>query len=186
MRVYLIHGWGGSPLGAGFEWLKKKLEERGVEVVAPYMPDSENPKIEPWVSKLKEIVKFDEEVVLLGHSIGVQAILRYLEGLEEGSVKACVFVAGWFDLKETAYKEPEEEKEIVKPWIETKINFDKVKGRCKEFIALFSDDDPCVDIAQGKTFEQELGAKIFEEKGKGHYDNSEDWDSVLEEVLRLV
>ena len=77
MKAYLIHGWEGYPENCWFPWLKKQLEEKNYKVEVPEMPDTDHPKIESWVNKLKEIVIPDEETILIGHSIGCQAILRY-------------------------------------------------------------------------------------------------------------
>jgi hypothetical protein len=105
-RVFIIHGWGGKG-GEGWQnWLKKELEKKGFEVFAPDMPDTENPKIETWVPFLSKLVgKCDEETFFVGHSIGCQTILRYLESLPE-SEKAggAVFVAGWLNLKDLSFQ----------------------------------------------------------------------------------
>jgi len=56
-RVFIIHGWGGSPEEPLLRWLKSELEKNGFEVAVPKMPNSEKPEIETWVFKLKEIVE---------------------------------------------------------------------------------------------------------------------------------
>ena len=81
-RAFIIHGWGCYPEEGWFPWLKKELEARDFEVQIPAMPDSDTPKIKPWVSHLNELVGVcDEQTYLIGHSIGCQTILRYIETL---------------------------------------------------------------------------------------------------------
>jgi len=51
-RVYIVHGWGGSPKNDWVPWAKKELEKSGFLVYTPKMPDTENPKINVWVPYL--------------------------------------------------------------------------------------------------------------------------------------
>ena len=98
-RAVLVHGWSGSPSEHWFPWLKEKLEKMGYRVDAPFMRGHENPVIGEWVGHLEEVAgDYDEETVFVGHSIGCQAILRFVEKIGR-KAKGAVFVAGWFDLK---------------------------------------------------------------------------------------
>ena len=79
-KAYLVHGWMGNPNNCWFPCLKEKLEELNFEVIIPQMPNPGEPKIETWVPHLQEIAKdADEESIFIGHSIGCQTILRFLE-----------------------------------------------------------------------------------------------------------
>ena len=120
-KLYYVHGWASDPTGpAWIPWLKEECKKREIEFVAFEMPNSGNPKIDEWVGFLREHIKeLDEEIFFLGHSIGCQAILRYLEDLpEDEKIGGCVFLAGWFNLLDSAYEE-EGERDIAKPWIES-------------------------------------------------------------------
>ncbi|HEY4509940.1 MAG TPA: alpha/beta hydrolase, partial [Candidatus Paceibacterota bacterium] len=66
-RVFLIHGWEGSPESNWFVWMKNELEQKGFDVTAPAMPDSMNPKMDAWVSHLAKIVGDpNEETYFIG------------------------------------------------------------------------------------------------------------------------
>ncbi len=79
-RVFLIHGWGGSPERDWFGWAETTLKEKGFDVYVPAMPETEHPKITTWLKKIEETVgEVQPDDVLIGHSIGCLAILRYLE-----------------------------------------------------------------------------------------------------------
>ncbi|MCX6815790.1 MAG: alpha/beta fold hydrolase [Candidatus Aenigmarchaeota archaeon] len=162
-RVFIIHGWGGSPGEGWLPWLKKELKKRKIKVLVPKMPNTNNPKIETWVPFLANLVgKSDRDTYFVGHSIGCQTVLRYLQTQEKtGGV---VFVAGWFTLTLDADKE----KEIAKPWLETPINFSKIRKTTKKFVAIFSDNDPYVPV-ENVDFFKKLGAKTIVENRKGHY-----------------
>ena len=184
MKIYLIHGWGGSPNSeAWFGWLKKQCKEKRWELILPEMPDTDNPTIENWVGKLKQIAEPDEQTIFIGHSMGCQTILRYLETLPENvKINRCVFVAGFLNLLETAY-ETEEERPIAKPWIETPINFDKVKTHCQNFLAIFSTDDDCVPVSDSKLFKQKLAAKIIIKEKQGHFNETQEIPELIDFLL---
>ncbi len=138
-RVIIVHGWEGGSHDDWLPWLKTELEKRGHEVLMPDMPDTGIPVIEKWVDKLAEIVGVpDSETYFIGHSIGSQTILRYLETINT-QVGGALFVAGWFNLENL---EDEEAIKIAKPWTETPIDIEKVKGVLPKSILLISKDDP--------------------------------------------
>lgn len=174
MRGFIVHGWGGTPRGDWIPWLASKLTSKGYEIITPEMPDTDNPKITLWVNKLKEVVgKLEKSDVLVSHSIGCQTILRFLETLDNGKQAAkVVFVAPWMKL---ANLSGDEEWEIAKPWLETSINFNKVKTKAKSFVMLFSDNDPWVPLEENvKFFQEKLNPKIVICKNKGHFSEDED------------
>ena len=131
-RVFIIHGWDGYPEEGWFPWLKKELEQKGFQVYIPAMPEPAEPKIEAWVSYLSEIVgDVDGDTFFVGHSIGCQAILRYLESLSaDKKIGGTVLVAGW--LTRLTGDLGAGEMEIARPWIETPIDHDKIKKNLSE------------------------------------------------------
>lgn len=173
-KIFIIHGWGGTPKSDWYNWLKKELEKKGYQAEVPEMPDTMNPKIDAWVSKVEEKVgKPDENTYFVGHSIGCQTILRYLEKLpEDAKLGGAIFVAGWFDLKEETWDE-DYTKEKARPWIETPIDFEKIKKHTNKIVAIFSDNDPYVALKNKDVFSQRLGAQIIIEKSKGHFSGEE-------------
>lgn len=184
-RVFLVHGWGGSPDNCWFPWLKNKLEENGFVVQVPAMPHPENPTIEDWVNCLANAVgQADSETYFVGHSIGCQTILRYIERLR-GPVGGVVCVAGWFRLLHLA---TDEEKEIARPWLETLLDYERVKQNVSKIVAIFSDNDPDVDVADSEFFKNNLNAKIIIEHNKRHFSDDAgitELPVVLEELLKL-
>ena len=176
-KVILVHGWGGSPQNDWFPWASEKLNELGFDVIVPAMPDTDTPKIEPWVNKLKEVSgNIDKQTIFIGHSIGCQAVLRFLEALD-GDVKVSkvILVAPWMALdEETIAEEGPESIEISKPWMETPIDFEKVKTHSNKFVAIFSDNDPFVPLNQKELFEKALSAQIIVQHDNGHFTQSDD------------
>jgi len=181
-RVFIVHGWGGYPEEGWFPWLKQELETKGFSVLIPAMPDSENPIIEKWVSYLADIVKKpDEQTYFVGHSIGCQTILRYLEKLGDKKAGGAVFVAGWFNLTGLS----NEEQNIVRGWLETPIDFNKVRQTTNNFVAIFSTNDPWVSLTEQNIFKDKLRAKIIIEENKKHF-SGEDGVNKLQNALGSI
>ncbi len=99
-RVIIIHGWSGNPNKDWIPWATAEIKNKGYKVTAPLMPDTDNPQIALWVGKLKEIVgEPKKDDTLIGHSVGCQTILRFLEELSERQkIDKVIMVAPWFKL----------------------------------------------------------------------------------------
>lgn len=186
-RVFIIHQWMAGADGDWRPWLRSELEKKGYEVFVPDMPDIDTPVIEKWVSHLAEIVGTpDEGTYFIGHSIGCQAIMRYLEKLPDNEkVGGAIFVAGWFNM---ANLEDEETEKIAKPWIESPINFKKLKTILSKSVLIISDNDPYNAFEENKNKFTEIGSKIIVLHGAGHITTEDGFTElpvVLEELLKM-
>ena len=188
-RVFIVHGWAGHPSEIWFPWLKKELEQKGFEVFVPQMPDTNNPRINNWVPTLAKSVGIpDEQTYFIGHSIGCQAIARYLETLpDELKVGGAVFVAGFFK-RLTGLEDDAEVQKTDKHWLETPIDFEKIKSHLSKSIAIFSDNDPFVPLDNQDDFKEKLGSKIIIEHNMGHFGLSNEITElpiVLKSILEI-
>lgn len=186
-RAFLVHGWGGSPDREWFPWLKEELKKNGFEVNVPVLPDPDHPHINTWVPVLAEAVGTpDASTYFVGHSMGCQAIARYLAGIDESTtVGGVVYVGGYFD---SLMLGEDEEVEIWDEWRDAPLDLSQVKAHAPKSIAIFSDDDPYVPFENAKRFERELGSKIVIEHGQGHFcgDDYVQLPVALETVLELA
>lgn len=188
-RVIIVHGWGGTPEEGWFPWLKRELESRGFIVTVPQLPDAEHPHIKTWVPALAAVVgKPDERTYFVGHSMGCQTIIRYLEGLKESEkIGGAVFVAGF--IQPLTGLEDEEDKEIGREWTRTPIDFGLVRLRLGKSIALFSDSDPWVPAENAEDFKEKLGSEVIVQNGQGHFNEKAGFKElpiVLEKLLELA
>lgn len=96
-RAIIIHGWEGSPDSNWFTSVANDFRKLDYYVEVPQMPNAFFPKKEQWVSYLSNLIGTpDENLVLIGHSLGCITILRYLEGLPtDQKVGKIVLVAGF-------------------------------------------------------------------------------------------
>lgn len=77
--VYIVHGYDASPKKHWFAWLKSEIEKSGARAEILTMPTPANPKLDEWLKTLRESVKFEDEVYLVGHSLGCPTILNFLQ-----------------------------------------------------------------------------------------------------------
>ena len=77
----ILHGYTGSNKTNFIPWLKAELEQRGARVQAPQLPNTDNPTEVEQVQYVLDNVAFDENTVLIGHSLGGLVAMRVLEKL---------------------------------------------------------------------------------------------------------
>lgn len=161
-RAVIVHCWGGGPDYAWYPWVAKELEEKGLSVTVPEMPHTEEPQLTEWLAHLKEVIgEPDEDLVLIGHSLGCVTIMRYLESLKkEQKVGKVILVAAFTD--QIGFKELEN-------FFKKPLDFEKIKaGSADGFVVIQSDNDPFVSEQYGNRLEAELGADLLIKEGAEH------------------
>lgn len=79
-KIYLIHCWDGTCNDGWYPWITKELKKWNVDVIAFNMPNTSSPTIKEWVDTLSTRVQaLDKNTYFIGHSIGCQTIMRFLE-----------------------------------------------------------------------------------------------------------
>jgi len=190
-KIYLVHCWDGNKDDGWYPWIDSKISDENTEVIRLNMPDTTKPDINKWVSYLnKQVDLLDSNTYFLGHSIGCQTIMRYLEAKDVDKIGGILFVAPWLDLLPEAI-EDEESFNIAKPWLKSSIDFEKIKKMTNKITCIFSDNDYFVSLNQEKKFRELLNAKIIIVKEKGHIsvddgvDELEEIYNELEEIINL-
>lgn len=172
--IYLVHCWDGTKDDGWYPWLEEQISDENTKVVRWDMPNTDTPTIEEWVKELENHVEtLDENTYFVGHSIGCQTILRYLEKNNVTKVGGILLVAPWLDLLPEAVSD-EESYNTAYPWINTAIDFDKIKNITSKKVCIFSDNDYFVSLNQEKEFRRLLDAKTIIVKEKGHISEDDD------------
>ena len=175
-KAVIIHGFQGSPEHGWKIWLASELEKRGFKATVPSMPTPNHPKMNEWVRTIENAVGcLEEDVLLVGHSLGCIAILRYLECLKQGSVGSVVLVAGFVD--DLGEKE-------LSGFFEKPIDWKVIRKRARRFYVLQSDNDPYVPVRHGHDIAENLGAKMAI-KTMRHFSGDDDVNE-LPAVLELL
>lgn len=152
------------------------------------MPNTAHPKIEEWVAELdKQVNDLGEKTYFVGHSIGCQTIMRYLERKNIDRIGGMLFVASWLDLLPEAIND-DESFNVAYPWIHTPIDFEKIKRITNKITCIFSNNDYFVSLTQQDVFKK-LNAKIVIVNDKGHIsadDGVEELDEIYDELLKMI
>jgi predicted alpha/beta hydrolase family esterase len=163
MRVILIHGFNASPDENFHPWLRKELQDRGIEVVSPRLDLRADKELDlPAVIEdfKKQVGYLRGEDILLGHSLGGLVVLQYLEAVEMVETpRAIILVAvPW---------------KVGKPELRrlffADLDADVTMWKAREFVVIHSKDDKLVPIDHGKKLADSLKARFIERDGEGHY-----------------
>lgn len=137
MKVVLIHGKDADPSMKWYPWLKREVEKKGIEFIAPRLPHADDPRLDEW---LKEINKSqpDEHTILVGHSRGGLAILRWLEDLPKNrKVKKVILVAA----NNPSICGKNKTKSTNGFYEKGALVFEEIKKHCDNFVVIHSKDD---------------------------------------------
>lgn len=162
-NAFIFHGTGGYPKENWFPWLKEKLESIGYVVIVPQFPTPHDQTPESWFAVLdKHKHYYNQDTILIGHSLGGAFLLRVLERYPVCIKAACIVSAPIGVLPIKNY-------ESDKPFIAHHFDWEKIKGRAKAFFIFHSDNDPYVCLENGKKLAQHLNTKLIFIPTAGHF-----------------
>jgi predicted alpha/beta hydrolase family esterase len=183
--VIVVHAFGGSPKKFWYSKLAEALvDDARVEVLR--MTDPATPRIAAWVGDLERRAAAAAEeaaaakvlgraVYFVGHSVGCQAIVRYLATpaaaslLAGGSLRlgGVLCVAAWFSVIDPWAK--------IEPWCTTPIDTDAarrlIESHGAPLVVLVSDDDRYTPdhAANATAWHDRLGARTRTLSGARHF-----------------
>jgi len=160
-------------------WIKRKLQEKGIRISVPLMPEPWEPDYNKWKKEFEK-QEINENTVLIGHSCGCAFLVRWL-GDTEKNVKKLILVAPW--------KIPHGKGkgfEVKKRFYGYHIN-PNVKSQANQIIIFTADDEDEDGKKSVKIFHKVLGGKLIELKGRGHYIledmGTKEFPELLKEIL---
>lgn len=185
-RLIVIPRWSGDSRSDWYPWLKRELQANETqpftEIILADMPNTDLPTIPAWVGEVEELLGQDPaaiaETVLVGHSVGSQAVLRSLERLPRGiAVNGVLCVAGWFDVDESWPS--------IVPWTDTSVDFQRVRAAAGQVEVILSDNDPFTSgyEANRRLWQERLGASVQVVAGAQHF-NGPRYPLILQTLLR--
>lgn len=189
-RAFIIHGYEGYPEEAWQPWLKSELEKRGYQVALPAMPHPDRPAIAEWLDFLTRLIgEPDRETVLIGHSLGVQAVIRYLEiqGRAGKAVGRTVLIAGIYPGGMTAEEADRRTggDAVLRPWLVSAVDPEPVRRAMGACTVILSEDDPIIPAERARASFAPLGPTLLLERTGGHF-NEDSGISSLPVALRAV
>ncbi len=184
--VYIVPRWAGNTHSDWYEWLALELNNRyKIEISILEMPDWKEPDIEKSQKFLEEnIANIDENTYFIGHSVGCQAILRFVNSklLENPSLKigGFLFVAAWF--------------KVDKPWISMKpwlnhqqLNYELISKQVLTRKVILSDNDPFTSNFSNnkREWEEVLNSEVTVYPNRLHFNRLME-PEILSEVETLL
>jgi predicted alpha/beta hydrolase family esterase len=159
-NVILVHGNGGSTVeDTWFPEVKSGLEAVGIEVVAQTMPDNEKAQAHIWLPFLEDVLGANENSIIVGHSSGAVAAMRYAETHHIfGSVivGASYTDLGIYSERRSGY--------FREPW-----NWDAIKANQNWVVQFASTDDPYIPIEEPRHIHEKLDTDYHEHTNKRHF-----------------
>lgn len=176
IRVILIHGNGGcTAADIWLPYLERELGVLGLTVVNRTFPDNIRARAGVWLPFLDELGA-DEHTILIGHSSGAVAAMRYAEAHRLlGSILVGVCYTDLGDSGEAAsgyYRDP---------W-----QWDRIRDN-QQWIAIYnSTDDPHIPIVEPRFVAKQLRCSYFEFDDRGHFTDSREFPEVVQLVRRKL
>ncbi|MDD4990872.1 MAG: alpha/beta hydrolase [Paludibacter sp.] len=184
--IYLIPRWAGNVHSDWYDWLSTEIKSKyQIDIVRLEMPDWNEPNVTESVSFLTSNIKeLDENTYFIGHSVGCQAILRFLNEQSKTNkqlkIGGFLFIAGWLEVDNPWI--------TLKPWLEIEsIDFEFVSNNVGYKKLVISTNDPFTsDYERNKLlFNRYLSTKTNIYPNKLHFNNKEEID-VMREVEELI
>jgi len=175
-KAIFIHGNGGcTAADLWLPWLEREVRTLGVDVINHTFPDNVKARASVWLPYL-ESLDADQNTILVGHSSGAVAAMRYAETHKLlGSVLVSVCHTDLGDAFEAAsgyYREP---------WHWPRIRENQ------QWIGIFhSTDDPLIPIAEARYVATQLKGSYFEFKDRGHFTDSREFPEALDFLKRRI
>lgn len=151
----LLHGYTGSPKNNFFPWVKKELEAGGAKVYAPQMPEEETSTIEDRVESVLKSAEFNENTVLLGHSLGSVVALKVVERLKK-PIKKLILAAGFM---QGGFLDHERPFEKLFDW---QFDVEKIKKNVGEIVILRASNDTAVPQERAEYIQSQIGGRIVD------------------------
>ena len=179
----LLHGFRGSPEGSFFPWLKEELQKRGYKVQAPELPSSKKPNVQEQIEYVLKNVKFGENTVVLGHSLGSVVALKTIEHLPR-PVRKLVLVAG-FSIPPSKRDEPTSR--VYEKTFDWKFDFKKIRQNISgNFIYLRDSGDAIIASKEADVLQAALGGTIVDFKAEEEHVCGKKEPVVLQHTLDTI
>lgn len=178
-KIIIIPGNGDSHIETDnwYAWVRDELRGRGYGVVAQDMPDPVAAHMDIWLPHIQNVFHADENTIIIGHSSGGIAALRYLEShrLRGAIIIGAMYTdLGFEDERESGYYES--------PW-----QWDKIKANAGWIAQFASKDDPYIPIDQPRFIHDQLSTEYYELEGRGHFMLEQNpINNTFPEILKVI
>jgi leucyl-tRNA synthetase len=152
-KFVILHGFKSAPDRPRWLWAKEQLEALGHEVILPRLPNPDRPKEEEQVAAALSATTYDENTVLVGHSLGTVVALKVLEKLDT-PIARLVTVGGFVNKN---FKDNPRAFEKTFTW---SFDGEKIRRNAKSITILHDPRDHAVTSEQAKELSDLLQTPI--------------------------
>lgn len=160
INVIFIHGNGGcTPYDNWFPYLKVELEKLGLRVIAHQFPDAILARSSYWLPFLKNELKADQHSIIVGHSSGALAAMRFAEN---NKLLGSILIAAM-------HTDLGIESERLSGYFDTPWDWQAIKDNQQWIVQFASTDDPWIPIAEPRFVHKKLNSQYHEFTNQGHF-----------------
>jgi len=175
-RILLLPGNGGPhfEIYGWYQWVRDELIKKGFEVIAEDLPDPEIAHQNIWLPYIRDHFRAGADTIVIGHSSGGVAALRYLE--DNFLLGAIVAGVNHTDLG------MEEEKEAGyydEPW-----KWNQIQDHAQWIVQFASQDDPFIPVSEARFIHEQINSEYHEFTDRGHFHDRNEFGEIIEVVLR--
>lgn len=158
-NALIIHAWYNKADERWYPEFKALLEAKGYKVALPDLPElrKDQPSLVEVLKELESVCTFDEETVVIGHSLGALVALRLAEKHQLDKV---VLVAGW-DFNDLT--------EGHKLFWDKPIDHALIQSHAKKILVVHSDNDPYITASTAEDMSKRFIGEFLLMKGAGHF-----------------
>jgi len=179
IKIIFLHGNGNStPEDNWFPYLKQELQALGLTVVARQFPDTDLARSCYWLPFLKDELEANQFSILVGHSSGAIAAMRFAE---ENKVFASILIGAYYT--DLGYENEKASGYFDDPW-----QWDAIKNNQKWIVQFASKDDAWIPVSEPRFIHEQLDSEYHEFEDQGHFDNKTTFPqlvAVIKNKLRL-
>lgn len=176
MKAILIPGnGGGTPQDNWFPYLEQELPKLGITVINQQFPDAQLARKEYWLPYITELGA-DEQTILIGHSSGAIAALRYAQ---EHQILGSVLVGAY-------YTDLGLEDEKKSHYFDTPWNFEAIQKNQEWMIQFASTDDPFIPIDESRYLHEHVGTEYHEFTDRAHFGHGDQQQQTFPELVQAV
>jgi len=178
-KVFLIQGFEGSPNGGWRPYIMYELEKIGIYACSLPMPSPEAPILEEWLDTIKNVIERDleDEVYLVGHSLGGTVILRYLERFNTSNIKGVILASAPCNLNKN---------DKIAGFLNTGFNWDAIKNYKNSAVVIHGSNDPYVPISDAEEIKNKLNAELIIIQDGKHLNGSAGYLELPEALNALI
>ncbi len=176
--VIVIHGYQGRPDVAWKPWLKYELESEQVVAKLPAMPEPNHPVESAWLDMIDtQVIAAKTPIILVGHSLGGLAVLRWLETRAIEPIHAAICIGGVVTPKKYSGT-------FAHEW-SAPTDWENIRQFTNHLVGIYGRDDSSVTFDEGKLLEQNGQATLLVVEGYGHF-SPDDGVTQVPELLQTI